>query len=193
MTANSIAGGFSATATSNGVTVPASFSLANTYQAPTIGKVFSPGTIVLSGTSALTFTLVNPAPNTGALTGVSFTDTLPGSLVVATPNGLTGGCGGGSITAIAGSNNVSLSGATLAQNGSCSFTVNVTATSPGNYFNTTGAVSSTNGSPGGTASAALVVQPDPIPALSHWGLALISGLTILTGLFALRRRQQGSA
>ena len=190
VTANSIAGGFIATATSNGVTVPASFSLANTYQAPTIGKVFSPGTIALSGTGALIFTLGNPAANTSALTGVSFTDTLPGGLVVATPNGLAGSCGGGTITATAGSNSVSLSGATLAQNVLCTFSVNVTASTMGNYFNTTGAIASTNGATGGTASASLLVPADPIPALSDWGLVLMSGLTIVAGFFALRRQRR---
>jgi hypothetical protein len=192
VTANSVAGSFIATATSSGVTVPASFSLTNTYQAPTIGKLFSPGTIALGGTGALVFTLGNPAANTGALTGVSFTDILPGGMVVATPNGLTGSCGGGTITAIAGSNSVSLSGATLAQSSICTFSVNVTVSTVGNHFNTTGPVSSTNGVSGGTASASLVVPPDPVPALSDWGLALMSGLTIVVGLFALRRPERRS-
>jgi IPTL-CTERM motif len=60
------------------------------------------------------------------------------------------------------------------------------------YFNTTGAVSSTNGATGGTASAPLVVPADPIPAVSDWGLVLMSGLTIVAGFFALRRRQRRS-
>ena len=192
ITANSIAGSFVATATSSGITLPASFSLANTYQAPTIGKAFSPGTIVRSGTAALIFTLGNPAANTGVLTGVNFTDTLPGGMVVATPSGLAGSCGGGIITATAGSNSVSLSGATLAQNVACTFSVNVTASTMGNYFNTTGAIASTNSATGGTASASLLVPADPIPALSDWGLVLMSGLTVVAGIFALRRRGRRS-
>jgi uncharacterized repeat protein (TIGR01451 family) len=51
-------------------------------------------------TTSLTFTLTNQ--NTSrALTGVGFTDALPVRLVVSTPNGLTGSCGG-AISAVAG-------------------------------------------------------------------------------------------
>ena len=87
---------------------------------------------------------------------------------------------------------MSLSGATLAQNVICTFSVNVTASTMGNYINTTGAIASTNGATGGTASASLLVPADPIPALSDWGLVLMSGLTIVAGIFALRRRPRRS-
>ena len=82
-------------------------------------------------------------------TGVNFTDIFPSGLVVSTPNGLTGGCGGGTITATAGSGSVSLSGATLGAGGSCSFAVNVTGTSTGLKTNTTGSITSDQ-FPGGT-------------------------------------------
>src|SRR6185295_2983643 len=67
---------------------------------PTISKSFTPATITLNGTSALSFTLNNPGQTT--LNNISFTDTLPAGLVVATPNGLNGNCGNGTITAVAG-------------------------------------------------------------------------------------------
>jgi CSLREA domain-containing protein/uncharacterized repeat protein (TIGR01451 family) len=125
---------------------------------PSIAKSFNPTAIAVNGTSTLTITITNPAANTVAEAGLAFTDTLPASMVVATPNGLTNTCGG-TPTATAGSGSVSLTGGTVAAAGICKLTVNVTASSTGNFTNTTGAVSSTNGSTGNTATANLTVQP----------------------------------
>jgi uncharacterized repeat protein (TIGR01451 family) len=95
---------------------------------PTISKLFGTvGSIVPGGTTTLSFTIDNPN-GTVALNGVAFIDTLPAGLVVATPNGLTGSCGGGIITATPGSGSISLTGAMLAAGASCTFSVNVTAT-----------------------------------------------------------------
>jgi len=120
---------------------------------PSINKTFTAAAIAPGGTTQLTFTITNPAANTAALTGVAFTDSFPAGILVATPNGLIGSCGGGTITATQGSGSVSLSGATLAVNNSCTFAVSVTSNTPGNYTNTTGTVTSTNGGTGNTASA----------------------------------------
>jgi len=62
----------------------------------------------VNSNSTLSFQINNPNTNV-ALSGVAFTDNLPAGLVVATPNGLTGTCGSGTITATAGSGSVSLS------------------------------------------------------------------------------------
>ncbi len=123
--------------------------------------------VALNGSTSLTFNLSNP--NTASsLSGIGFTDTLPSGQVVSTPNGLTGNCGGGTITASAGSNSVSLSGATLAASASCTFAVNVTGTASGTQKNTTSAVTSTEAGSGATASASLIVagpsQQPPQPA-----------------------------
>ncbi len=124
---------------------------------PTISKAFSPILIAPTGVSTLAFTLVNPAANPVAASGVAFTDTLPANVVVATPNGATNTCGG-TLTATAGSNSISLSGGTIAISGACSITVNVTSAVPGAYVNTTGPVSSANGGTGNTATATLFVK-----------------------------------
>jgi hypothetical protein len=127
---------------------------------PVIAKSFGAPTLALNGSTSLTFTITNPAANTVALTGVGFTDTMPTGLVVATPNGLNGSCGGGTITAIAGSNSVVLAGATLTPGGSCTFLVNVTATSSGQKTNSV-TVTSTNGGIGNTATASLQAALPP--------------------------------
>ncbi|HWE68237.1 MAG TPA: hypothetical protein VG298_16470, partial [Acidimicrobiales bacterium] len=126
---------------------------------PTIAKAFAAPSIASGGTTALTFTITNPNATT-ALTGVAVTDSLPAGLVVATPNGLSGVCGG-TVTATAGSGFVSLTGGSIPAGGNCVFSVNVTSTTPANYTNTTGTVSSTNGGTGNTATAALNVGGGP--------------------------------
>ena len=127
---------------------------------PTISKAFGAASVALNGTTTLSFTITNP--NASTLTAIGFTDTLPAGLIVATPNGLSGGCGGGTITAADGSGSISLSGATLPGGGSCTFSVNVQGTTAGIKNNTSDAVSSSEGGTGGTASATLVVAPPTI-------------------------------
>jgi hypothetical protein len=135
---------------------------------PTITKVFGSASIVYGSSTSLTFTIANPN-STDSLTGVGFSDTLPAGLVVSTPNGLTNSCSLSTITAVAGSGSVSLSGAILLGNASCTIAVNVTATSAGSKSNVTGNISSTNGGTGTTANASLNVTKAPltITASSH--------------------------
>ncbi|MGY8678966.1 autotransporter domain-containing protein [Bradyrhizobium sp. UFLA05-153] len=129
----------------------------NTSLSPSVQKVFGAASIATGGVTSLTFTVVNPNPSS-ALTGVALTDRFPAGLVVASPNGLTGSCGGGSITATAGGGNVSLTGATLPAAASCTFSVNVTGTTVGSLTNVTDPVTSTNGGTGNTASASITIS-----------------------------------
>lgn len=114
--------------------------------------------IAFGATSTLTFRLSN-TDQTLAVSGLAFTDTFPSGMVVATPNGLSGSCGGGTITATANSAVVSLSGATLAARAECTFSVKVTTVITGVFQNVTSALTSDNAGPGATASATLTVTP----------------------------------
>lgn len=152
----SSSGGINNTSTGQGI------SSLTVLSAPSINKAFGANSILTNGTTSLSFTITNPNTST-SLTGVNFTDSLPSGLTVASPNGLSGSCGGGTITATAGSGTVSLSGATLAGSASCTFSLNVTGTTTGLKTNTV-TVSSTNGGTGNTATANVLVK-DPTPGL----------------------------
>jgi uncharacterized repeat protein (TIGR01451 family) len=140
---------------------------------PTIVKVFGATTIPLNGSTSLSFTVANP--NTGTpLTGIAFTDTLPTGLVVSTPNGAAGVCGGGTIAALAAGSTISLSGATLAASASCTFSVDVTGTTAGAKINTTGAVSSTQSGAGATSNTATLAVLSPPVIAKAFGAASIA-------------------
>jgi hypothetical protein len=130
---------------------------------PVIAKFFTPVAIPLGGISTVTFSITNPNA-TSPLSGVGFSDLLPAGLMVAPLNGLTGSCGGGSITATPGANTIGLTGATLGPGASCTFSLNVASTTAGLKFNTTGSIGSVEGGLGNTASAALAVAVTPGPA-----------------------------
>jgi hypothetical protein len=124
---------------------------------PAIFERFGTFRLPLNSETILSFMVANPDRST-TLTGVGFTDALPPGLVVSTPNGLSGSCGGGIITASAGSGSVALSGATIVPTASCSFTVDVKGTTAG-VKNNAVTVTSANGGTGNTADAFIDVRP----------------------------------
>ena len=146
---------YAATVTTDGVTVTQAAAVTFTaLNAPTLAKSFSPGTIIVGGTSTLTVTITNP--NSGTLTGLAFTDSYPLGLVNAATPGLSNSCTG-SATAAAGGNQLALTGGMLSGSSSCSLSVNVTASSAASYLNSTGPVISNNSLAGVAASATLIV------------------------------------
>ena len=191
------------------------------YSAPIISAAFGASSIPAGGSATLSFTITNPNTNSEplvrpavagvmTLSGVRFTDTLPTGLAIASPNGLTGSCGSGTITAASGSGSISLTGATLAAGTSCTFSVLVTGTSAGSYQDSTGPVSSTEGGSGAASQTGITVTgaasspaptgaatppptstgPTSTPAGSDAGLllALCAGLVLAACLVA---RSQG--
>ena len=149
--------------TNQGVTNqnPASATL-TVVNAPTVAKVFSPSSVRVGQNSTLTVTITN---NAGVpLTGVSLTDTLPvGVSVYATPAASTT-CSGGVVSALAGDNEISLSGATIPASGSCTFRADVVGNKAGPLTNTigAGAITSNQGVTNpGPANATLTLLSPP--------------------------------
>ena len=148
---------------------------------PTIQKTFGSATIPLNTSATLTFAITNP--NATPLTGVSFSDPLPPGLQVSMPNGLSGACEQGTITANPGDVSVSLSGAGLAGGETCSFSVSVTGVSGGDQTNTTGVVTANESGDGATASALIsVIAPPTITNAFGAPMSIIplNGSTTLT-------------
>jgi type VI secretion system secreted protein VgrG len=166
---------------------------------PTLAKAFNPNVINPNGISTLTITLFNQNSTVATLT-TALTDTLPAGVTVApVPNSSTT-CGGGTtVTAPANGSTVTLpAGRSVPANGSCTITVNVTATQVGSYVNTlaVGSLQTTNGNNPDPASATLLVQlaptvfPPPaaaIPGLSDAALIVLTALMMLAALLLVRR------
>jgi hypothetical protein len=124
-------------------------------QAPLAAMSFNPTAILSGTTTVLSYTLTNPNPV--GLSSVIFTDTLPAQLRIANPPSVTNTCGG-TPTATAGGGQVSLSGASLAANANCVFSVSLTSGQLGTWLDqleSLGAAES--GSASLTASASLQV------------------------------------
>lgn len=90
-------------------------------------KSVSPASIPSGGTATYTFTLNNTALGSEAQTNLSFTDNLPSGLrLAANPNVVVTGLTGGTVTAVAGGNIITLSGYSQAANSTATITVDVT-------------------------------------------------------------------
>jgi uncharacterized repeat protein (TIGR01451 family) len=126
---------------------------------PSINKLFSDDAATVGSTVGLSFSLSNPAGN-GPLTGVAFTDALPSGLEVANPNALSSDCGG-TLTAAPASASIELTDGTLADGATCSISVNLSATSPGEKNNQTSQLTSNEAPPGDPSFATLAVVDPP--------------------------------
>ena len=114
-------------------------------EAPLIVSMgFSPSTIAQGGVSRLSYGLRNDAA-VGA-TSISLSDTLPADVTVADAPDASTTCGGGTVTAAAGGNQISYSGgAVAAAGGACAISVDVTSAVAGSYSNGPEAVTSSLG------------------------------------------------
>ncbi len=132
--------------------------------APVITKSFDDAAILLTASTTLRLGLTNTQVGSGNLTGVAFTDTLPAQIQATAPLGSTPACGG---TFTVTATTLSLSGATLAPNATCTLpAVTVKGIQPGQAVNVTSTVTSNEALPGTAATATLAVNRPPAPVLT---------------------------
>lgn len=152
--------------TSAGTSSAASATLAvGVTSTVSVSKQFSPAIIRVGQSSTMTITLFNSNPTTPATLTANFVDTLPAGVTVANPTLASTTCGG-NVQAVPGSNTVTLqtsvaNPAVIPTNGSCTITVNVTASLPGNFNNVipAGSLQTSNGANVVNTSMILFVLP----------------------------------
>jgi hypothetical protein len=130
---------------------------------PTVGKSFTPASVVTGNTSVLRLELGN-ANSIFILLDSLFVDALPAGLIVASDPGLSTDCPG-SVIANAGASSVAYATNSAIPAGGCSIEVNVVASQPGSYLNqiAAGALSTNFGPNSSAAQAALTVSSNPVP------------------------------
>ncbi|GFO67214.1 hypothetical protein GMLC_07930 [Geomonas limicola] len=131
--------------------------------APSVTLGFTPSSVVVNTPSLLTVTLTNP--NATAITGAAFTDNYPAGLVNVTPAAASTTCSGATLTAADGDDLLTLSGATIPANGSCTVTVKVTSATAGSYLDSTGTLTTSNAGSAAAASATLTTTLLPAPTV----------------------------
>ena len=151
------------TGVNNGVTPQC---LVVTTQSPTIAKAFVTPTIAVGGTSQINFTITNP--NSVALTGANFTDTLTNMFISATGSA-TGSCVGASTNSFTAGQTglITIGGLTIpakvgSVNGSCTVSIVVQSNTPGTHSNQANAVFSNEAPPSAPSIAVnlTVTAPD---------------------------------
>jgi LPXTG-site transpeptidase (sortase) family protein len=141
----------------------------NPVNPPQITKTFGSTSIPLGSSSLVTFEVNNP--NSVALTGVSFNDTLPTNMTLTSIVNVVQ-CGG---TVSSSSSGLSLTNGIIAANTTCKIVANVTTSVAGSFTNTTSTVTSTNGGTGNDATDDLLVVAPPQIAKSFSPASILAG------------------
>ncbi|MBE7382542.1 MAG: hypothetical protein F6J95_014160 [Leptolyngbya sp. SIO1E4] len=122
--------------TNEGFTNPTDITgdLTRTTATINVNKAFSPNSLFVGDPATVTITVTNP--NNGIpITEFGFTDTMPAEMLVFSIPNATTTCTNGTVTANAGENTYTLSGADLGSDESCEVSVQVTLVDTGNSIN----------------------------------------------------------
>jgi serine protease len=160
--------------------------------APTVTEAFSPATVGENAASTLTITFNNA--NGFDLTQSGFTETMPANLSIQTSPAPTTTCSGTSGTLSNSTSSVTMAGAIIPANGTCSITVSVKSATAGDYANPIAAKALSTGPAGSntaSASATLTVTAPSTSGggggdLDWWDMMFVAGV-LLAGRRQMRR------
>ena len=197
---NSLAAGALATNLGSNAAPAIATLTVSTPSAVTIGKAFSPPTIIMGGVSTLTITLTNTGATPASLTA-ALVDTLPSGVVLDGSVSSTCSSSDSAVTSavlvtgrsngiqspherpvplwlISGTSTVGLKEGSIPAKSSCTVTANVTAPLPGGYFNSlpAGALQTNNGNNAAPAVATLTVLPVTLPLAINFEGPAVSNL-----------------
>ena len=127
---------------------------------PTLSKSFSPTSVTIGGSTALSITMNNPNPVT--ISGAQFTDSYPSGMTNIT-TGTTSQCGGTATATNGTPPSLAFSGGTIPANGSCTVTENVTISAAQTYANTIAAGGLTTANSGSNLTAVTANLNGPQP------------------------------
>jgi serine protease len=163
-----------------------------TPTAPTVSQAFAPASVAINATSVLTLTFNNA--NAFALTQSGITVALPANLTLLNMPAPATTCTGGNMSLTGTASGVTLSGAIIPVNGSCTVTMSVKSATAGSYTNTIAANALMTGPAGGNtapaAAASLTVNSAGGGGGGGGGGALDwMELLLITGVLLAARRQ----
>ncbi|MBL4659142.1 MAG: hypothetical protein JKY19_02210 [Alcanivoracaceae bacterium] len=144
--------------------------------APIFSKAFANNPAVLNSVNTLTFSIDNSG-NLFIVGLLDFTDVMPAGFEVANPANVANTCTGGTVTATIASNTITYAGGSVGASSSCTIAVDVVATMTGFFTNTTGDLTSDQGS-SGAASADITIVAVPALSKEFLGGAITAGDTV---------------
>jgi serine protease len=154
---------------------------------PTVTEAFSPTSVGENVAATLTITLNNA--NGFDLTQSDFTETLPAGLTLQTSPAPTTSCSGTSGSLATTASTVTLSGAIVPSNGSCSITLTLKSATAGDYASAIAADTLMTGPAGGNTASATASLTVTAPSKSGGGaLDWLDVMFVVGVLLAGRRR-----
>jgi serine protease len=154
--------------------------------APTITEAFSPTSVGENVASTLTITFSNT--NGFALTQSSFTETVPANLSIQTSPAPTTSCAGASGTLTSSASAVTMAGANIPANGSCSMTLSVKSATAGSYANAIAANALSTASAGSNSASASTSLTVTAPSKGGGGIIDWLDMMFVVGVLLAGRR-----
>jgi serine protease len=160
--------------------------------APTVSEAFSPASVGPNAASTLTITFANS--NGFALTQSSFTETAPANLTIQTTPAPATTCGGALATLSMSAGAVTLAGANIPANGSCTITMSVKSATAGTYADSIAVNALSTGPAGGNSAASSASLTVTAPSKGGGGgwdwldMMLIAGVLLVGRRAASRPR-----